>query len=194
MHHDVQVWQFARKGEKRLRCSRTDSNGARATCHARPGLGSQVYAQLRHQRRLTDICVSSKRLARLLPLQSASIKRTCNACERSRQGYPWMLRCRTSFRQPIYSALKLSSRLFSTSRRQCSVMAKRGCLFAFEGLDRAGKSTQAAMLSEFLQTTYKVRNLTPFTAHCVFHVPVQCRGQPAHWTVSACTVSGKLMT
>lgn len=37
-------------------------------------------------------------------------------------------------------------------------MASRGCLFVFEGLDRAGKTTQAKLLAAFLQQHGQVNN------------------------------------
>jgi hypothetical protein len=33
---------------------------------------------------------------------------------------------------------------------------ERGCLFVFEGLDRAGKTTQASLLAKYLRSQFKV--------------------------------------
>eukprot|EP00892_Ulva_mutabilis_P006402 jgi/Ulvmu1/4133/UM019_0112.1 len=35
------------------------------------------------------------------------------------------------------------------------MVSARGCLFVLEGLDRAGKSTQASVLAQYLKTTFK---------------------------------------
>ena len=44
-----------------------------------------------------------------------------------------------------------------TARSAAAMAQRRGCLFVFEGLDRAGKSTQVSLLKQYLSTSHRVR-------------------------------------
>jgi thymidylate kinase len=45
-------------------------------------------------------------------------------------------------------------------------MSARGCIFVLEGLDRAGKTTQATMLAQHLRSSFKVRSTARWTPGC----------------------------